>query len=137
MKLVKYLITGSLIGLVGCDSGAQYISYENVDSSSIEVPDFSRYVIETCVDIYREKQNQDFEPRFSVTSITQTGINNILEIKMIEVRYVQGSRQEQSRFLYCSRFDKQGSDTIFSHRYLDTFSKYLGDKKYSTYPIDI
>lgn len=137
MKLVKYLIGGSLIGLVGCDSGEQYISYNNVDSSSIEAPDFSRYIIENCIDIYREKQNQNFDPRYSVTSISQTGKNNILEIKMTEVRYVRGSRQEQSRFLYCSRFDKKGTDTIFSHRYLDTFTKYLGDKKYSTYPIDL
>ncbi|WP_350634495.1 hypothetical protein [Pseudoalteromonas sp. GW168-MNA-CIBAN-0100] len=137
MKLAKYLITGSLIGLVGCDSGTQYISYKNVDTSSIEAPDFSRYIIETCVDIYREKQNQNFDPRYSVISIAQTGKNNVLEIKMMEVRYVKGSRQEQNRFLYCSRFDKEGTDTIFSHLYLDTFTKYLEGKKYSTYPIDL
>ena len=125
-----------MIGLAGCDSGEQYVSYKGVDSSLIKTLDFSRYVIETCVDVYREKQNQDFEPRYSVTSIAQTGKNNILEIKMTEVRYVRGSRQEQDKFLYCSRFDNKGTDTIFSHRYLDTFTKYLREKNYSTYPIE-
>ncbi|WP_256385191.1 hypothetical protein [Photobacterium toruni] len=136
MKLVNYLVMIVLFGLSGCDSDEQYISYENINTSVLKSSNFSRYIVETCVDIYREKQNKKFNPRYAVTEVVQTGHNNIVEIKMNEVRYVQGSRQEKNLFLYCSRFDRNNTDSILSHRYLDTFIKYFNEKQYITYRIE-
>lgn len=138
MKILVVIICGIVVSISGCGGDKEkYITYKNVDSSLISTSDLSRYVIETCVDIYRENQNQEFNPRYSVSSVHQTGQNNIVEVSMTEVRYVQGSRQEQSKLTYCSRFSKGETDTIYSHRYLDTLANYLVDKKYSTFKIEI
>ena len=138
MKILMTIICAVVVSIAGCGGEKEkYVTYKNVDSSSINVSDFSRYVIETCVDIYRADQNQEFNPRYSVSSIYQTGQSDIVEVSMSEVRYVQGSRQEQNKLLYCSRFSKNGTDTIYSHRYLDTLANYLVDKKYSTFKIEI
>jgi len=130
--LVVVLAAISLI-LFGCTDEVNYRSYENVDSSMISVSNKSRSVIETCVDIEKERQNKEFSPRYTITSVSQTGQNNIIEIGMIEVRYVRGARQEQEMFLYCSSFNANGKDVMNSHRrYLDPIANYLAKKGYTT-----
>ncbi|WP_392344039.1 hypothetical protein [Pseudoalteromonas prydzensis] len=127
------ILTVVSLFLFGCADEINYPSYENIESSMISVPKESRYVIETCVDIEKGRQNKEFSPRYTITSASQTGENNIIEIGMTEVRYVRGDRQEQNMFLYCSRFIQNGNDVMNSHRnYLDTMDKYLAEKGYTT-----
>ena len=123
--------TTLLILLTACTGG--FRSYDGIDSSKIDVPAESRYVIETCVYIDKTKQKKEFTPRYTVNAASQTGVNNILEIGMTEVRYVRGDRQERDFQLYCYRFLKDGVDSINSQRYwLDEPSKWLTDKGYET-----
>ena len=63
--------------------------------------------------------------------------NNVIEIQMTEVRYVRGGRQEQERFLYCSEFMRGDTSSIHSHRYLDTFLKWLSEKNYRAVPMEL
>jgi hypothetical protein len=112
--------------------------YRYIDSSNISISEDGHYLVDTCVAIDRSKQNMDFSPRYTITSASQTGENNILEIGMTEVRYVGGQRQEQSMFLYCTRFFLNGGDSINSHRnYLDVMVKWLAKKGYKTIPMPL
>lgn len=130
-KRLPAILTSLSTLLIGCTG--DFPSYDGIDSSKINVPPESRFVIETCVDIDKGKQKKEFSPRYTVNSVSQTGVNNILEIGMTEVRYVRGDRQEQDMQLYCFRFRQNGNDMMNSHRlYIDVPVKWLAERGYET-----